>query len=204
MTEKQVLRQFLETGALLEGHFELRSGLHSDRYFQCANMLRHPRIAARLCREVALRALKSGKLGKRIDGVISPAVGGILVGHEVARTLDVQCVFAEKVQDGDRKDATGKPVTKLAMRRFALKKGERYVVAEDVVTKGGRVQETIDLVKAAGAKVAGVVLLVDRSGGTVKFGRIPMFSLVQMTPVTWKPEECPLCRAGGRPCHPGS
>lgn len=204
MTEKQVLKHFEETGALLSGHFELRSKLHSDRYFQCANVLRYPRMAEKLCREVTARAVKSGKLGKRIDGVISPAVGGILVGHEVARALGVKCVFAEKVQDGDRKDATGKPLTKLAMRRFALKRGERYVVAEDVVTKGGRVQETIDLVKAAGAKVAGVVVLVDRSAGKVKFGSIPMFSLVQMTPVTWEPSECPLCRAGGRPCHPGS
>ena len=204
MTEKQVLKHFEETGALLSGHFELRSKLHSDRYFQCANVLRYPRIAEKLCREVTARAVKSGKLGKRIDGVISPAVGGILVGHEVARALGVKGGFAEKVQDGDRKDATGKPLTKLAMRRFALKRGERYVVAEDVVTKGGRVQETIDLVKAAGAKVAGVVVLVDRSAGKVKFGRIPMFSLVQMTPVTWEPSECPLCRAGGKPCHPGS
>ena len=204
MTEKQVLKHFEETGALLSGHFELRSKLHSDRYFQCANVLRYPRIAEKLCTEVTARPVKSGKLGKRIDGVISPSVGGILVGHEVARALGVKCVFAEKVQDGDRKDATGKPLTKLAMRRFALKRGERYVVAEDVVTKGGRVQETIDLVKAAGAKVAGVVVLVDRSSGKVKFGRIPMFSLVQMTPVTWEPSECPLCRAGGKPCHPGS
>jgi orotate phosphoribosyltransferase len=204
MTEKQVLRYFIETGALLEGHFELRSGLHSDRYFQCANVLRYPRIAGKLCREVAMRAVKSGKLGKKIDGVISPAVGGILVGHEVARALDVKCIFAEKVQDGDKKDATGKPVTKLAMRRFAIKKGERYVVAEDVVTKGGRVQETIDLVKAAGAKVAGIVLLVDRSAGKVKFGRIPMFSLMQMTPTTWEPAKCPLCEKGSRPVHPGS
>ena len=204
MTEKQVLKYFIDTGALLEGHFELRSGLHSDRYFQCANVLRYPRIAEKLCREVTARAVKSGRLGKKIDGVISPAVGGILVGHEVARALDVKCVFAEKVQDGDRKDATGKPLTKLAMRRFALKKGERYVVAEDVVTKGGRVQETIDLVKAAGAKVAGVVLLVDRSAGKVKFGRIPMFSLMQMTPTTWEPAKCPLCAKGSRPVHPGS
>ncbi len=204
MTEKQVLKYFEETGALLSGHFELRSKLHSDRYFQCANVLRYPRIAERLCREVTARAVKSGRLGRRIDGVISPAVGGILVGHEVARALGVKCVFAEKVQDGDRKDATGKPLTKLAMRRFALRRGERYVVAEDVVTKGGRVQETIDLVRAAGAKVAGVVVLVDRSAGKVKFGRIPMFSLVQMTPVTWEPSECPLCKTGGKPCHPGS
>ena len=204
MTEKQVLNCFTETGALLSGHFELRSKLHSDRYFQCANVLRYPRIAEKLCRALATRALRSGKLGKRIDGVISPAVGGILVGHEVARALNVKCVFAEKVPDGEKRDATGKPVTKLAMRRFALKKGERYVVAEDVVTKGGRVQETIDLVKAAGAKVAGVVVLVDRSAGKVRFGRIQMFSLMQMTPVTWEASACPLCKAGGKPCHPGS
>ncbi|MCQ2388824.1 MAG: orotate phosphoribosyltransferase [Kiritimatiellae bacterium] len=203
MTEKQVFKHFKDTGALLEGHFELRSKLHSDRYFQCANVLCHPRIAEKLCREVTARAVKSGKLGKRIDGVISPAVGGILVGHEVARALNVKCVFAEKVQD-QGVDATGKPITKLAMRRFALKKGERYVVAEDVVTKGGRVQETIDLVKQAGAKVAGVVLLVDRSGGKAKFGRIPTFSLVQMTPQTWEPADCPLCKRGSKPCHPGS
>lgn len=203
MTDSQILKAFKDTGALLEGHFELRSKLHSNRYFQCANVLMHPRIAEKLCREVTRRAVKSGKLGSRIDGVISPAVGGILVGHEVARELGVKCVFAEKVQ-GEGVDASGKPNTILAMRRFNIKKGERYVVAEDVVTKGGRVQETIDLVRAAGAKVAGVVLLVDRSAGKVKFGRIPMFSLLQITPETWTAEECPMCREGGRAVHPGS
>ena len=203
MTEEEILKIFAETGALLEGHFELRSKLHSDRYFQCANVLRFPRIAARLCDELVAKMNAACDLG-RIDGVISPAVGGILVGHEVARALDTKCVFAEKVQAGDEVDATGKPVTKLAMRRFSLKPGERYVVAEDVVTKGGRVQETIDLVQAAGAEVAAVVLLVDRSKGSVKFGDIPMFSLVQIQPTTWEPAACPLCAAGGRPVHPGS
>ena len=203
MTEQEILKIFAETGALLEGHFELRSKLHSDRYFQCANVLRYPRIAARLCDELVAKMNAACDVG-RIDGVISPAVGGILVGHEVARALDVKCVFAEKVQAGDEVDATGKPVTKLAMRRFSLKPGERYVVAEDVVTKGGRVQETIDLVQAAGAEVAAVVLLVDRSKGSVKFGDIPMFSLVQIQPTTWEPAACPLCAAGGHPVHPGS
>ena len=203
MTEKQVLKYFTDTGALLNGHFELRSGLHSDRYFQCANVLRYPRIAARLCDELVAKMNAACDVGK-IDGVISPAVGGILVGHEVARALDTKCVFAEKVQAGDEVDATGKPVTKLAMRRFSLTPGERYVVAEDVVTKGGRVQETIDLVQAAGAEVAAVVLLVDRSKGSVKFGDIPMFSLVQIQPTTWEPAACPLCAAGGHPVHPGS
>ena len=203
MTEQEILQVFSDTGALLEGHFELRSKLHSDRYFQCANVLRYPRIAARLCDELVAKMNAACDIGK-IDGVISPAVGGILVGHEDARALDTKCVFAEKVQAGDEVDATGKPVTKLAMRRFSLKPGERYVVAEDVVTKGGRVQETIDLVQAAGAEVAAVVLLVDRSKGSVKFGDIPMFSLVQIQPTTWEPAACPLCAAGGHPVHPGS
>ena len=202
MTQDEVLSAFKETGALLEGHFELRSKLHSNRYFQCANVLRYPRVAAKLC-EAVVEKMKAGCELGRIDGVISPAVGGILVGHEVARELNVKCIFAEKVQ-GEGVDATGKPNTVLALRRFSIKKGERYVVAEDVVTKGGRVQETIDLVKAAGGKVAGVVLLVDRSGGKVKFGRIPMFSLMQMTPETWTAAECPMCKAGGKACHPGS
>ena len=202
MTEEEILKIFADTDALLSGHFELRSKLHSDRYFQCASVLRYPRIAAKLCDEVVAKMNAACDIGK-IDGVISPAVGGILVGHEVARALDTKCVFAEKVQD-EGVDATGKPITKLAMRRFTLKPGERYVVAEDVVTKGGRVQETIDLVKAAGAEVAAVVLLVDRSKGSVKFGDIPMFSLVQIQPTTWEPAACPLCAAGGHPVHPGS
>ena len=202
MTEEEVLKIFADTGALLTGHFELRSKLHSDRYFQCANVLRYPRIAARLCDALVAKMKAACDIGP-LDGVISPAVGGILVGHEVARALDTKCVFAEKVP-GEGVDATGKPVTKLAMRRFALKPGERYVVAEDVVTRGGRVQETIDLVQAAGADVAAVVLLVDRSKGTVRFGDIPMFSLVQIQPTTWEPAACPLCKAGGHPVHPGS
>lgn len=202
MTEEEVLKIFADTGALLTGHFELRSKLHSDRYFQCANVLRYPRIAARLCDALVAKMKAACDIGP-LDGVISPAVGGILVGHEVARALDTKCVFAEKVP-GEGVDATGKPVTKLALRRFALKPGERYVVAEDVVTKGGRVQETIDLVQAAGADVAAVVLLVDRSKGTVRFGDIPMFSLVQIQPTTWEPAACPLCKAGGHPVHPGS
>ena len=202
MTQDEVMKAFKDTGALLEGHFELRSKLHSNRYFQCANVLRYPRIAEKLCGAVVEKMKAGCDLG-RIDGVISPAVGGILVGHEVARALDVKCVFAEKVQ-GEGVDATGKPNTVLAMRRFALKPGERYVVAEDVVTKGGRVQETIDLVRKAGCEVAAVVLLVDRSSGKVTFGDIPMFSLMQMTPETWTAAECPMCKAGGKACHPGS
>ncbi|MBO7166349.1 MAG: orotate phosphoribosyltransferase [Kiritimatiellae bacterium] len=202
MTEQEVLNAFLETEALLEGHFELRSKLHSNRYFQCANVLRYPRVAGKLCDALVEKMLAAKTAGK-IDGVISPAVGGILVGHEVARALDTVCVFAEKVVIPNEFDAAGKPVTKLEMRRFALKPGARYVVAEDVITRGGRVQETIDLVKAAGAEVAAVLVLVDRSQGKAKFD-YPTFSLMEMSPTVWEPSECPMCAKGDKPVHPGS
>lgn len=190
MTEKDVLDLLEETGALLNGHFELRSGLHSERFFQCANLLRYPRKAELLCNAVVKNAVDSGKLGT-VDAVISPAVGGILVGHEVARALDVMSIFAEKEND------------RLVMRRFPIEKGARYVVAEDVITRGGRVQETIDLVEAGGGEVAAIVLLVDRSGGKVVFD-YPTFSLVKMEPVVWDPAECPLCAKGSIAEHPGS
>jgi orotate phosphoribosyltransferase len=190
MNESEILKLLEDTGALLSGHFELRSGLHSNRFFQCANVLRYPRIAGRLCDELVKRMNAMIDIGA-VDGVISPALGGILVGHEVARAMDVKCVFAEK-QDG-----------KLAMRRFTLKPGERYVVAEDVITRGGRVQETIDIVKAAGADVAAVLVLVDRSAGLAHFD-YPTLSLLKMAPEVWEPASCPLCAKKQPFVHPGS
>ena len=190
MTEQDILRALEETGALLNGHFELRSGLHSDRYFQCAYLLRQPRRAEALCAEL-VRRMRPSLAGARLDGVIAPALGGILVGHEVARALDLQSIFAEK-QDG-----------RLVLRRFAIRPGERYVVAEDVITRGGRVQETIDIVRAAGAEAAAVAVIVDRSDGAAKFD-CPAFSLLRMAPTTWAPADCPLCRQGSRAVHPGS
>jgi orotate phosphoribosyltransferase len=191
MKEKEVLEILKKSDALLEGHFELRSGLHSDRYFQCANVLRYPRLAGRLCDALAAEVKKSLRKGTKIDTVIAPAMGGILVGHEMARALDVKSIFAEK-QDGV-----------LVMHRFSIKKGERCLVAEDVVTRGGRVQETIDIVEKAGGKVVGVAMLVDRSAGAAKF-KYPAFSLLKMAPVTYKPAKCPLCAKGGKARHPGS
>jgi len=191
MNETDIIQTLESTGALLNGHFELRSGLHSNRFFQCANVLRFPRIAGKLCDELVRRMnAELPDLGN-VDGVISPALGGILVGHEVARAMDVKCIFAEK-QDG-----------MLAMRRFTMKPGERYVVAEDVITRGGRVQETIDLVKAAGAEVAAVLVMVDRSAGQASFD-YPTFSLLQMAPEVWEPTACPLCAAQSPFVHPGS
>ncbi|MDD5707387.1 MAG: orotate phosphoribosyltransferase [Kiritimatiellae bacterium] len=184
-----MLRDLETTGALLEGHFELRSKLHSNRFFQCALLQRHPRVFARLCAALA-EQVTAAKLG-RLDAVIAPAIGGIVAGHELARALDLLSVFAEK-QDGV-----------LAMRRFQIEAGARYLVAEDVITRGGRVQETIDLVRAGGGEVAAVAVLIDRSDGAADFG-VPLLSLLRMAPEVWQPSECPLCKKG-LPCvHPGS
>lgn len=190
MTEQEILALLEKTGALLNGHFELRSKLHSDRFFQCANVCRYPRAAEKLCAEL-VRRIRPQLGSARIDGVIAPAMGGLVVGHEVARALDVLSIFAEK-QDG-----------KLVMRRFQIKPGERYVVAEDVITRGGRVQETIDIVRGAGAEVVAVLVLVDRSAGAAKFD-CPTFSLLQLAPQIWEPAACPLCQKGSKPVHPGS
>lgn len=191
MESSEVLSILERSGALLNGHFELRSGLHSDRYFQCANVLRYPRYAEILCRALADRVRAGLRGALPVDAVIAPALGGILVGHEVARALDAMSIFAEK-QDGA-----------LAMRRFSIERGKRLVVAEDVVTRGGRVQETIDIVERAGGVVAAVAMLVDRSGGKASF-RYPTFSLLELEPVTWEPAKCPLCAKGLPPVHPGS
>lgn len=190
MNEQDILSVLEKTGALLSGHFELRSGLHSNRFFQCANVLRYPRVAGQLCEALVARMRAELDVGA-VDGVISPALGGILVGHEVARAMDVKCIFAEK-QEGV-----------LVMRRFGMKPGERYVVAEDVITRGGRVQETIDLVKAAGAEVVAVLVLVDRSAGNASFG-YPTLSLLKMAPEVWEPAVCPMCAARQPFVHPGS
>ncbi len=189
MQTDEILQDLEATGALLSGHFELRSKLHSDRFFQCALLQRHPRVFARLCAALAAK-VEAADLGG-LDCVIAPALGGIVAGHELARALDLRSIFAEKV-DG-----------KLVMRRFAIEPGARYLIAEDVVTRGGRVQETIDLVREGGGKPVAVAVLVDRSAGQADFG-MPFFSLLEMAPQVWEPAECPLCKAGQPFVHPGS
>jgi len=189
MNETDVLTVLADTGAMLTGHFELRSGLHSDRFFQCANALRYPEAAETLCR--ALVEKMQPVLQDGIDAVIAPALGGLVVGHEVARALGVMSIFAEKA-DG-----------LLVMRRFRIEPGKRYVVAEDVVTRGGRVQETVDIVREGGGVVAAIGLLVDRSAGKAAFDA-PMISLIEMAPTVWDPADCPLCEAGSKAVHPGS
>ncbi len=192
MTNEEVYALLARTGALLEGHFELRSGLHSDRFFQCANALRYPAEAEALCGAAVATLPEALRRPGAVDAVIAPALGGLVVGHEVARALGgIESIFAEK-QDG-----------KLVMRRFGITPGRRYIVAEDVITRGGRVQETIDIVTGQGGTVAAIVLLVDRSNGSVTFP-YPTYSLLRMAPTVWAPAECPLCRQGSKAVHPGS
>ena len=191
MKETDLLKLFEEAQALLNGHFELRSGLHSNRFFQCALLLQYPRIAGQVC-EALVEKMKTvlGKLD--VDTVIAPALGGISVGHEVARSLGVRFIFAEKNAE-----------KALVMRRFKIEKGERFMVAEDVITRGGRVQETVDIVNQHGGVVKAIGVLVNRSGGKAKFD-YPMVSLLDIEPVTWEPAECPLCKEKLPLVHPGS
>jgi orotate phosphoribosyltransferase len=190
MNQEEVLTLFEETGALLNGHFELRSGLHSNRFFQCAHLLENPRVAAQLCGAL-VEKIKSELADLQVDTVIAPAMGGITIGHEVARSLGIRFIFVEKEDNV------------LKLRRFKIKAGERFVIAEDVVTRGGRVQETVDIVQENGGIVAAIGILVDRSGGKAAFDA-PLVSLLEIEPVTYEPSDCPLCEQGLELAHPGS
>ncbi len=185
---EDLLALFRQTGALLDGHFILRSGLHSRQFFQCALLLQHTAIAARVCAELAdkLRDLEC-------DAIISPALGGIVVGQEVGRSLGKRHIFAEK-------DAGG-----LVLRRgFQISAGERFVVAEDVVTRGGRVQETVDIVRQHGGEVVGIGVIVDRSGGSRPGFGCPFFSLIEMTVETFPADTLPLDLRDVPAIKPGS
>lgn len=183
-----VLDLFRQTGALLDGHFVLRSGLHSRQFFQCALLLRHTGIAATVCAELAakLRSIEA-------DEVISPAMGGLFVGHEVAKSLGLPHIFVEK-EEG----------TLVLRRGFTIPKGRRFIVAEDVVTRGGRVQETIDIVRAHGGVVVAAATLVDRSGGNLPDFGCPFVSLVQLNVETFDPQNIPADLAGTQATKPGS
>jgi orotate phosphoribosyltransferase len=181
------LEAFRRTGALLEGHFILRSGLHSRQFFQCALLQQHAKLASDLAADLAnqVRHLK-------FDAVISPAMGGILVGQDLARHLETRHLFTEK-EEG-----------RLKLRRFTIKPGERFLVAEDVVTTGSAVKEVLEIVKAAGAFVEGVAVIVDRSGDkTPDFG-VPFFSLLKLRVETFEPDQLPKDLAEIPAVKPGS
>ena len=182
-----VLDIFRRLGALLEGHFRLTSGLHSPGYLQCARVLQYPREA-----EACGAALANLVKGLGVDVVLSPALGGIVIGHEVARALGVRALFAER-QDGS-----------LTLRRgFELTPGERVLVVEDVVTTGGSTRETMEVARAAGATVVGAASIIDRSGGQQGLD-VPYISLATVSLPTYEPQSCPLCAEGRPVVKPGS
>jgi orotate phosphoribosyltransferase len=187
MTRDDLLDLFRRSGALLEGHFRLSSGLHSGGYLQCALVLQHPADATRLGRAIAEQV---ADLGPTV--VLSPALGGIIIGHEVARALGVRSLFAER-QDGA-----------LTLRRgFVLGDSERVLVVEDVLTTGGSTRETMQVAVATGGHVIGAAAVIDRSGGTVRFD-VPFVSLARVDLPTYEPDACPLCARGVAVVKPGS
>ena len=187
VTNDDVLGLFRRIGALLEGHFRLTSGLHSSGYLQCALVLQHPN-EAEACGEAIAGQVRS--LMPQV--VLSPALGGIVIGHEVARALGVRAVFAERQG------------TDLTLRRgFTLAPGERVLVVEDVVTTGGSTKETIDVARAAGAVVVGAASIIDRSGGRTAID-VPYHALATIALPTYSPGDCPLCAAGSTAVKPGS
>ena len=185
------LSLFVERGALLEGHFLLSSGLHSPRYLQCARVLMDPRLASELGRALADR-IRDALGGAQPGAVVAPALGGVLVAHEVARAFGCRGLFTER-QDGA-----------MSLRRgFTLEAGETVVVVEDAITTGRSTREVLDAMKTYGARVLAVGSLIDRSVSEVNFG-VPRCSLVRLEVPTYPADACPLCAGGSRPVKPGS
>lgn len=187
-----ILAAFYETGAYLKGHFRLTSGLHSSEYLQCALVLQHPRHAEHFGRLLATGFLRLEPATK-ISVVASPAIGGLIIGHEVARALGARFIFTER-------DASGKMVLR---RGFSVTPGETAVVVEDVVTTGGSSREVIDILHDAGARVLAAGSIIDRSGGQANLG-IPRVALKTLEVVAYREEDCPLCREGSPVVKPGS
>lgn len=187
MTQNEVLQVFRDSGALLEGHFILRSGLHSRQFFQCALALQQMPVVEKLGKALADKVRSLGAVT-----VVSPAMGGLVIGQEVARQLGLRFIFVEK-EDG-----------KLVLRRgFKISPAEKILVVEDVVTKGGRVQETMDIVRAHGGEVAGVAMVVDRSNGQTQLG-VPQFSLIALKVEAFDPSHLPPDLAKTPAIKPGS
>lgn len=187
LTKEQIEKIFIDSEALMKGHFRLTSGRHSDQYMQCAKVLMIPKYTAALCGHI-----KDHYEGEKIDLVIGPATGGIILSYEMASQLDVPSIFTERV-DGQM----------VLRRNFEINPGDRVLVMEDVVTTGGSVVEVIDLVKEKGGIVVGVGLLVDRSNGTVDLG-VKTVACLTMNVVSYEAEDCPLCKDNVLIIKPGS
>lgn len=185
-TQEEILAMFKQSGAFLEGHFVLTSGLHSPHYVEKFRVLEHPALTAELCKEFAAMYRD-----EKPTVVIGPATGGIILAHETAKQLDLRAMFTERV-DG-----------KMVLRRgFHLGPEDRVLLVEDVVTTGGSVFEVIDVVKQTGAQIVGLAYLVDRSGGKVDFG-VTAKALLTLDVVVYQPDDCALCREGAPVTKPG-
>lgn len=179
MTETEVKQLFIDTGAILEGHFLLTSGLHSPLYVEKFQVLQYPEYTAKLCKALADRFTQD-----KVELVIGPITGGILLAHEVGKNLGTRAIFTER-ENG-----------KMALRRgFVIQPGQRVLIVEDIITTGGSVQEVLNVVREHGGIPVGVGILVDRSGGDVDFG-VPHQALLHLTVQTYQPSECPLCAEG--------
>jgi orotate phosphoribosyltransferase len=190
MNQDEVLALFKDSGALLEGHFKLTSGLHSNQYLQCALVLQHPTNAQVLGKALAERMQELA--GATPDLVLAPALGGILVAHEVARALGIRGLFAERAEGN------------LTLRRgFSVVAGQRCFVVEDVVTTGGSTRETMELARRRGGIVTAAGSLIDRTGGRTDLG-VPRVALAVLDIPTYPPGDCPLCRTGSTAIKPGS
>ncbi|MTI60758.1 MAG: orotate phosphoribosyltransferase [Firmicutes bacterium] len=187
MSKEEILKDLEETGALLKGHFLLSSGLHSGGYVQCASLLKYPATAGKLCEELADKVAEY-----KPDIVVGPALGGVIVSYELARSLGKPGIFTER---------KGK---KMELRRnFEINSGDRVLLVEDVVTTGGSVREVIEIVNDRGGELLAVASLIDRSGGKVDFG-VPFESLISLNLAVYQPDECPLCKKGSEAIKPGS
>ncbi|MDO4541027.1 MAG: orotate phosphoribosyltransferase [Syntrophomonadaceae bacterium] len=188
MEHERALTIFTQSKALMEGHFKLTSGRHSNQYMQCARVQQYPELNEELARDLA-----AAFAGDGVEVVMGPAMGGIITAYEVARQLKVTNMFAER-EDG-----------KMKLRRgFELTPGTRVLVVEDVITTGGSVKEVIELINELGGVVAGVGILVDRSGGQIDFG-VKKAAALTLSIQSWEAADCPLCKAGAAPAiKPGS
>ncbi|KUO50306.1 MAG: orotate phosphoribosyltransferase [Desulfitibacter sp. BRH_c19] len=187
LTREEIIEILKKTNSLKTGHFLLSSGLHSDKYVQCALVLSYPWEAENLCKALAEKLADID-----IEIVVGPALGGIVIAYELARALNVPGIFAERT-DGE-----------MAFRRgFEIKPGQKVLVVEDVVTTGGSAKEAIKLIKEMGGDVVAVSSLIDRSGGKADFG-VPFKALLELDIPTYKPEDCPMCKDGSTAEKPGS
>lgn len=188
MKEQEILDLFKKSGALLEGHFELSSGLHSPKYLQCALVLQHPEAAQKLGQAIAALFKNEG-----IDIVIGPALGGVVIGYEVARALGVPGIFTERKEG------------KMLLRRgFEIPKNSKVLIVEDVITTGGSTAEVVEIVKSHGGKLIGVASIINRSGKDLGFDGQPLKSLMKMDVPAYQPNDCPLCKQGTPAIKPGS